>query len=168
MSKLFKVLIEGAELSVCMECSKLGTPVKPRLRRGTAVRTGTARPIPVSRPLRAAKPKRAVRNIEELVEAYALVENYGLVVKKARERMGMTLKDLGAKVGEKASVISKIEQGRLKPDNALARKLEHVLRVRLLIPSSSVENKGLKTSVEPGGGLTIGAVLRMKLTKPRE
>lgn len=166
-SRLFRVLIEGAELSVCMECSKLGTLMKPRLRK-TSVKTGYVRPVPVLRRLRASRPKKAVRDIEETVEAYTLVENYGLVVKKARERMGMTIKDLGAKVGEKASVISKVEQGRLKPDNALARKLEHVLRVRLLIPSSEVEDKEPKTSVEPRGGITIGDILRMKLTKPRE
>jgi len=120
--------------------------------------------------LRPSKPKKAVRSrsIEETVEAYTLVENYGFIVKEARERMGMTLKDLGAKVGEKASVISKVEQGKLKPDNALARRLEHVLRVRLLVPSTEVEDKGLKTPVEHGGGLTIGDVLRMRLTKPRE
>jgi len=151
-----------------MECSRLGTPVKPKLRRRGVVKTGYVRPTPVPRPLRPSKPKKAVRSIEETVEAYTLVENYGFIVKEARERMGMTLKDLGAKVGEKASVISKVEQGKLKPDNALAKKLEHVLRIRLLIPSSEVEDKGLKTSVKPSGGLTIGDVLRMRLTKPRE
>jgi len=152
-----------------MECSRLGTPVKPKLRR-SMVKTGYVRSTPVSRPLRPSKPKKAVRSrsIEETVEAYTLVENYGFIVKEARERMGMTLKDLGAKVGEKASVISKVEQGKLKPDNALARRLEHVLRIRLLVPSSEVEDKGLKTPVEHGGGLTIGDVLRMRLTKPRE
>lgn len=116
-----------------MECSKLGKPVKPKLERRTVVKT-----VPVQRPPRIVKPEGTVRSVEELLEAYTLVENYGLVVKEARERMGMTLKDLGAKVGEKASVISKIEQGRLKPDNALARKLEHVLGVKLLVPSSEL------------------------------
>jgi putative transcription factor len=68
------------------------------------------------------------------------VPDYNAVVKKARERLGLTQEELGRRVGEKASVISKIETGRLRPSVMLARKLEHVLRIKLLESIEEVES----------------------------
>lgn len=150
-SRLVRVLIEGAELSVCVDCSRLGDPVKPkpRLRRRIA-----GSPSPASR--------RSYRraSLEEVDEGYVLVENYGLLVKRARERIGLTLRELGAKIGEKASVIAKIEGGRLKPDQTLLMKLEHFLGVRLLTKPVAVRVPRFEPKTQPG--LTIGDILRMK------
>ncbi len=98
-------------------------------------------------------------DIEKSIESYSLVENYGLLVKNARERMGLSHEELGAKLGEKASVIRKIEQGKLKPDNVLVKKLEYFLKIKLLMPSTEVEVVTVP-KVEDTQGLTIGDLLK--------
>lgn len=61
-----------------------------------------------------------------------IVENYGEIIRSARERMGWTRDVLAAMVGEKESTIRRIEAGQLEPTIDLARKLEKVLKVKLI------------------------------------
>jgi len=75
--------------------------------------------------------------------------------------MGLSHEELGTKLGEKASVIRKIEQGKLKPDNVLARKLEHFLKIKLLTPLT--ELKAVSVSKVEEEGLTIGDLLKKKI-----
>jgi putative transcription factor len=42
------------------------------------------------------------------------------------------------KVKERLSIIQKIELGKMVPDMRLARTLEHVLRIKLLVPRSEL------------------------------
>jgi putative transcription factor len=46
------------------------------------------------------------------------------------------------KINEKTSVISHLETGSMKPDDALARKLEHFLKIQLFIPTEEIEGEG--------------------------
>ncbi len=103
--------------------------------------------------------KTSNRDIEKSIESYTLIENYGLLVKSARERMGLSPEELGVKLGEKASVIRKIEQGKLKPDNVLAKKLEHFLKIKLLVSSTEIKPVSV-SKVEDERGLTIGDLLK--------
>jgi len=61
-----------------------------------------------------------------------VVPDYDVKVKKAREEQGLTQEVLAKLVGEKLSVIKRIEMGKLKPSLDLARKLEKALKVRLV------------------------------------
>jgi putative transcription factor len=61
-----------------------------------------------------------------------VVEGFGEVVKGARERLGLTQEELGRRIGEKASVVRRIESEEMVPDITLAKKLEHTLKVKLL------------------------------------
>ena len=65
--------------------------------------------------------------------------DYNVIVRRARERMGLTQEALGRAINEKPSVISHVESKKLKPDPILARKLMHHLRINLLVPSSEFE-----------------------------
>lgn len=58
--------------------------------------------------------------------------DYAQRVRRAREEMGLTQEVLASYVGEKESVIRRIEMGKLKPTMELARRLEQVLKVKLL------------------------------------
>ncbi|MCC6020634.1 MAG: multiprotein bridging factor aMBF1 [Thermoproteaceae archaeon] len=62
-----------------------------------------------------------------------IVENFGEVVRAARESLGLSREALAAMLGVKESVLRRVEAGQLQPDVSLARKLERVLRVRLLV-----------------------------------
>jgi len=74
-----------------------------------------------------------------MFEELELKEDYYKVIKQAREKLGLSQEALGRKINEKPSVIKLLESGKLKPDNMLARKLEHFLKVQLLVPAVEEE-----------------------------
>lgn len=91
-----------------------------------------------------------------------IVEGFGSLIKNARERMGLSHDDLGRKVGEKASVIRRIEAGKMMPDEHLTLKLEHVLKIEL---HTSVEEKAFSTSQPASEAITLGEIAVFKTNK---
>ena len=61
-----------------------------------------------------------------------VVSDYSTVIRQARERMGLTQSDLAKMIGEKESIIRRLESGRMSPTLDLARKLEKALKVKLI------------------------------------
>jgi len=76
--------------------------------------------------------RRALREVQEL----DIADNYPQIMQKARRKLGLSQEDLAMKVKERLSVIQKIELGKIGPDMRLAKALEHVLRVKLLVLTS--------------------------------
>jgi putative transcription factor len=68
--------------------------------------------------------------------------DFAKVIKTARELQGLSQEELGHKINEKPSVIGHLETGKLKPDDALARKLEHFLKIVLFLPIDEIEGDG--------------------------
>ena len=101
-------------MKVCDKCSKLGKSVTCK-KKPVIAKTGFNFGV----------------KSEGLDELY-IREDYYKVIKEARERLGLTQEELGRKLGEKSSVISKLETGKLKPSIPLARKIEHVLKVKII------------------------------------
>jgi putative transcription factor len=66
---------------------------------------------------------------------FEITPDFARLVKEARERMNLTQKELGQKVGERTSTISLLERGKLKPSIPMARKLERTLKIVLLVPT---------------------------------
>lgn len=64
-----------------------------------------------------------------------LVENFDAKIRQAREKLGLSHEDLGKKLNEKISLLRKIETKKMTPDNLLATKLEHVLKIKLIVPA---------------------------------
>lgn len=153
----YVALVEGAELIVCADCTRYAkwyrrlrkSDLKPRALRAKAPK----KPIMA----RAVKPGVPTR-ISEL-ERLELIEDYGRRVKEARERRGLTQEELGRMIGEKASVIKRIEAGELAPDIALARRLEHALGIKLLVKVE--EEVKVRASRPPKAVLTLGDVIAM-------
>ena len=100
--------------------------------------------------------------VVERVERYEFVEDLGNVVRKAREARFLTREQLAEMVGEKVSTIRRIENGELKPSFELARKLEKVLKVKLLVETTDEVFERVVTRAQRRG-LTIGDVLREQL-----
>jgi Predicted transcription factor, homolog of eukaryotic MBF1 len=124
--KPYLVVIEGAVMRVCSECAKLGKPYTPGAR---ATRPGNPE----------ARPGPGEGSRDEDLEELILVPDYHRLVKEARERLGLTQEELAAKAGLKASVISKVESGRFRPDVQTARRLEGILRIRILARMDELE-----------------------------
>ena len=153
----YLALIEGAELVVCAECTQYAKWFRKLGRGRPARRTpqASAQRAPRTSTFRTQRVMRA-----EQAEALELVEDFGRRVKEAREAKGLTQEELGKLIGEKASVISRIESGRMAPDVALARKLEHALGIRLLTRAGE-EVKVRVAKPPPVPALTLGDILAM-------
>ena len=154
-----RVMVEGAVLVVCPHCyarlvkqgrvkAEEGPRYKPVARRpsgGKAVgRTVVSR-------------KRLPRRILE--EEFEVVPDYAERIRRARQRLGWSTKILAEKVGEKETVIKRIEAGRLKPSIELAQRLERLLHIELLEPV-------IDEAPSTGGGdedyFTIGDLIKIR------
>ena len=125
--EVYRRVVEGAKLIVCRRCAKYGE--------------ASWEPEPHAKASRRAPSVRRAKSKDMLeeVERYRVVEGYGRIVKEARERMGLSPKELAERLGEKESVIKRIEREELVPDMVLVGKLRTVLRVELLAPSEEVK-----------------------------
>jgi len=159
VGKPFKAMIEGAKMLVCNECVKLGSiyweeKTEPRLKK-------IARRLPT--PIMPTRKQPTIK-VEESID---LVENYGSKIRQAREKLGLSHEDLGRKISEKVSVLRKIESAKMTPDQKLAEKLQHALRIKLLaeISEPKVPAKALATP-RP---VTLGDIIQLrKKTKSGE
>ncbi len=143
----YKILVAGAVLTVCESCRRYGTPLPSR----------PPQPHRVM-PVRRARP---VRRVERGLfgEELRVVDDFNIVVRRARESLGWTQDFLASQVGEKVSVIRRIEAGSLTPSIELARRLEKALGVRLLERVEEEERPKLSTG---DFALTLGDVIRVK------
>ncbi len=101
-------------------------------------------------------------NIIERVERYEFVDGYGEIIRKARERLGLTREELGALIQDKASVIKKIENEELKPTIELAKKIEKALKVKILVEVSEEVEELFKPQYPKSkpSGLTLGDLFK--------
>jgi len=155
VGKPYRAVIEGAKMVVCGSCVKLGSayweerPQRPVKR--------TAKPLPRISVSGKKQPP-------ALAEALELVDDFGLRVRRAREEMELSHEDLGRKIGEKVSVLRKIESGKMSPDLMLAEKLEHALKIKLLVPPSEPKAPSVALS-RPLEVPTLGDVVHLKERK---
>ena len=136
------VNIDGGMFRVCNSCSRLGTPArvaKPATNRpprfNNAVSTYSSPPRSFSsKPRASTNPPAPSQSSFYQDEEMILREDFSKVIRSAREKLGMTQDELGMKLNEKPSVISHLENGSMKPSDALARKLEHSMKIQLFVP----------------------------------
>ena len=157
-----KALIEGAKMIVCQECAKLGSihfepEVKSSMPSHVSVKRTRRTPAAASFLTR--------RTTASVPEDFEIKEGFGSLVRAARERLGLSQEDLGKKIGEKVSILRKIEVEKISPDRRLARKLEHFLKVELLVPPKDYEIPEDLSSPHPSG-VTLGEIAELK-TKSR-
>lgn len=152
--KSFNVLIERARLTVCGECAKHGKicydEPKPK--------TMFSKPRPTPIMLRV-QPRPQMPPIDTSVE---LTEDYGTRIRKAREKLGLSHEELGKKLNEKVSLLKKIETGKMAPSDKLATALEHVLKVRLIVPAKEEKVPEAKIPKAPSRELTLGDLIQLK------
>jgi len=161
LGKPYKAMIEGAKMVVCAGCAKLGTAY------------WEAPPPPPTTPRRWEKrtvlPPRvsARRRPPELAQALELVEDFGPRVRGARRGLGLSQEDLGKRIGEKVSVLRKVEGGKMRPDERLAAKLEHALRIKLLVPPSEPQLPPAAVP-RPSRVTTLGDIVQVREKKRGE
>jgi len=144
--RLTLVEMAGARLYVCQDCGKQGKPVQePRpIVPAYSPKTSSRAPVP--------KPD-ALTNRE-----LELADDFNVRIQRARERKGWSREDLGRKMNERVSIISKLENGEMRPSDDLIRKLERTLEIKLMEPVSDVRVQGSSASQ----GLTLGDLITRK------
>ncbi len=157
-----KVIIEEAKMIVCEECSRLGSPyLEPanKLSKSSYTPVKEAKTFPRTIPLTKKEPT-------SLHEELELKENFGTLIREAREKLGLSHEDIGRKIGEKVSLLKKVENEKMLPDEKVAAKLEHILRIKLLVPAK--ENRlPVSVSHSPSTAVTLGEIARLKTGKRR-
>ncbi len=111
-----QVRIEGTLMKTCGNCARLGERVFSRPK--------TPAPVQQRHVARAPSPRAS--------KVLDVVDDYARIVRQNREKLGLTQEQLGGKINEKGSVISRIESGHMEPDLKMAKKLERFLSVKLL------------------------------------
>ena len=143
--------IEGSVMVVCKECAKLGkiqkAPPKPKFRKQDKKGKKTNN----------TKNKAYSRQEEPSEE---LIEDFEFEVRKAREANNWSREDLGKKINERVSVITRIETGKMTPDIKRTKKLERALDIKLLEKSENIDlNQYMSSS---SGERTLGNVMKIK------
>jgi putative transcription factor len=152
-----RVVIEGAKLTVCIECSKHGKSTWEEPSKVTAIpqRPGpTSYASPIQAPIQIKK-KVITARVDTSQE---IVADYAEEIRQAREKLGYSHEDLGKKISEKESVLRKIETGKIAPNDQLVTKLEHSLKIKLLVPVSE-EKVSLPKTVNQE--LTLGDLIKI-------
>jgi putative transcription factor len=145
-----QISIERSLLAVCQECSRFGVAVDHR----TAIKIERAAAKPGPRKI--APPLRQPR--KEGFDESVLVENFGEVIRKARSALNLTREAFANKLGEKESVIRRIEAGEMYPTTELTKKIERLLKISL---KASVDSS-VKGSAPGPNTLTLGDVAILK------
>ena len=145
-------IIEGAKMTVCDKCEKLGSGYwepKPQIRKRRSINLQPVQPF--------AKKKKSIVVREE----FEVVTDVGQQVRQARGHLNLSHEDLGRKIREKVSVLRKIESGKMIPDLVLAEKLEHALKIKLRVPASEPNVQPVSSS-KPHG-TTLGDLIQFKV-----
>jgi len=136
-TQLFRALVENSELNVCSACGKYGKFLQ--------------KPV-----MRVAK-KPVIEKAPEPVEV--VVSDYAQKIRSAREKSGLTQKEFALKLNEKESIIHKLENGLFVPPIDMAKKLERLLRIKLV---EVEEEEKVSAEKRKSGPLTIGDILNLK------
>lgn len=135
--ELFSAQIEGSLMNVCKKCLSFGVLIE----------------------------KKRDFNIEKITRPKAreepivlLKENYNLLIKELRERLNLTQEELARKLNERVSLIHKIENKELEPNEDTVKKIENFFKIRL---TETYSEENIKLDFK-SGSLTIGDLLKFK------
>ncbi len=145
-----RALIEGAKLTVCVECSKHGKIISEEEFEVKAPKRTPA-------PIHFAQKKTVGAKVEITQE---VIEGFDAKIRHAREKLGLSHEELGKRISEKESVLRKLETGKMTPNNMLVTKLEHALKIKLLVPISE-EKVTREVSKSPSRELTLGDLIQL-------
>lgn len=149
--KLRTVSIEGTVLRVCGQCSRFGDELAPG---GKTAKKKT----PIEQRLERRERRMRSRDVYQ-EDSYDLAPDFPERIRQARVARDWKQETLAAKINEKRSVIHNLEAGEMRPDDALVRKLEKALNIKLMEKVPAVKPQPRSTS---SGGLTLGDLIRMR------
>jgi putative transcription factor len=157
IGRAYSVVIEGAKLLVCSECSNSNsspTRYEPKI-----LKVSPKKVTPV-RPVRPVRPRMKTRASQQrfMLENSVIVKGYGKRIRQGREKLGFTHEELSRKIGEKISLLQKLETEKMTPELVLAKKLESNLKIKIL-ESPTLAQVGEEVLTHKPTALTLGDVV---------
>jgi putative transcription factor len=152
------ISVEGTTLKVCKECSRFGESNEGK-GGGSKGRAAAPSRTVVAERLEARERRMKTRSIFSDEETTDLVPEYPQLIREARAARNWKQEDLAAKLNERVSVIAKLENGSMRPDDSLLKKLEHELGIKLTEKVSVVKTEGGRPQ---GRALTLGDMIKKK------
>ncbi|MEM1927697.1 MAG: multiprotein bridging factor aMBF1 [Acidilobaceae archaeon] len=142
VEKTVRARVDEAELRICPACLE-------RLGRRAVVVREEKRETPPRQLTRQTSRARSVESLD-------LVEGYGDLVRRAREKRGLTVEALAQRLRVSAEVVRRIESEKYKPPIDLAKRIERVLGVKILV---ATEEEPLLEEKPYSRGATLGEVV---------
>ena len=156
-----RYMVEGTVMNLGLECAKYGTPLDAPAPVGTQAS--------MQQGLERREQRMTSRNVYDQGDsAVYMVEDYGPRIHKARESKGLSHEQLGNKVSARVPELKHIEAGKLRPSDAVAKKIERELGITLYEKAEGPPPvvSGVKKPAAGGGsGLTIGDLLKDAMDK---
>jgi len=141
-----EAVIDGVRMMVCPDCMKYGEAVKPVAKAPTQVEKYAVKRA------RGAKGYDVFKKMDK-----ELVPDWPRVIKKAREKKGLSREELGFRIGERTVIISKLENGDLRPPDKMIEKLEKELGISLTEEVKQIASSGDRSYAS---GMTLGDFLK--------
>ncbi len=141
----YVIQIEGAKLSVCIDCSSSG-----KLIRGP--------PPKAFKPSPGQAPSSSRQEME-------VAEGYGALISGARRRLGLPIEVLAERINEKLSFLERVEHEKTLPDEKLCHKLERELGIKLRTEVTETSSTPIGSYK---GGMTLGDILDIEMKKKKK
>ncbi len=153
-------MVEGTMLNLCPNCSKFGDSYKPSNRSDerSGYSGGTNNAV-IKERLERREKRMQTRDIYSANGGVELITDYGEVVRKAREKKGLTAEEFAKSINEKKGTIVKIESQTLVPDDKLISKLEKALSIKL---KEAMTDGGTVGGGQKSQGMTLGNFIKVE------
>ncbi|MHB8604932.1 MAG: multiprotein bridging factor aMBF1 [Thermoplasmatota archaeon] len=152
LPSLRRATIEGTVMSVCSNCVRFGVEIaglKTEVTGRSRITDSLARREVRGRP----------RDVYDAMEE-ELVEDYSKIIRDARNRRGLSLEQLGAKLLERVNTLSQVESGALRPSDTLVKKLEKEFGVKLMEkPTMPAGVSGVTNRKDASKSFTLGDMI---------
>ena len=159
LPSLRRAIVEGTTMSLCGDCVKFGVEqagpkneVTGRSRTTAGLENRAAR----------ARTRDVFSDMPE-----ELVEDYGERVRMARQKLGLSIEDVGKQINERQSELAKLEQGTYHPPDTLVKKLERFFNIKLMEKPEAPAGVGAQKPTK-GGPITLGDLIKDELAKNKK
>jgi putative transcription factor len=113
----------------------------------------------VTERLQARERRMKSRDVYQEEVSIDLIPDYPKVIREARMARDWKQEVLAARLNERESVIAKLENGTMRPNDALIKKLEKELNIKLMEKVAVVKPEGGHSQ---GKTLTLGDLIKKK------
>ena len=136
-AQLNKAEVEGTVIDVCNSCLRFG------------------RKIEIPQQTYKIKRKIEFKSLEQ--EDLMIVSGYGEKMREARESLGLSRMQLAEKMKEKESIIKRLEEERMEPDEKLMKRIEKLLGINLKEKYQEMKTARTREKTK----LTVGDIVKV-------